>query len=254
MGNHVSSVAVGDPVLLSFNHCRTCTHCKASHPGFCQSFVALNTLGEPGRFVNSSSAEVGGKFFGQSSFASLTPVNESCVVNAKDLIKSRDELKLFAPLGCGFQTGSGSMINLGAVDVSSQGVVMGLGGVGLSALMVGFLHSPMVLFILIDPQAAKVQGCRTIIAVDRVKCRLELARSLGATHTLDTSAEGSDLEKDVMRITTEGASVAVDTSGVPALVKAASRFIGNRGKLILVAIMPPDFVLEIHAPQWMTVG
>jgi len=151
VGKNVSSVAVGDPVLLSFDHCRTCTQCKASHPGFCNSFVPLNAVGTPGRFKTTSSEDIMGSFFGQSSFASLTAVHEASVLNAKDLIKDREELEIFAPLGCGFQTGSGSLVNLGKVDESSQVVVLGLGGVGLSAIM-----------------AAKVKGCRTIIGVDRV--------------------------------------------------------------------------------------
>lgn len=103
-------------------------------------------------------------------------------------------------------------------------------------------------------QAAKIQGCRTIIGVDRVRSRLELAKSLGASHVLDTSPDGFDLVKEVMEITEGGASIAVDASGVPELVKAAMSFIGNMGRLILVGILPRDFKLEIHGPQWMAVS
>ena len=49
--------------------------------------------------------EMGGRFFGQSSFANFSVVSEKSVVNANNLIKSKEELQLFAPLGCGIQTG-----------------------------------------------------------------------------------------------------------------------------------------------------
>jgi len=49
--------------------------------------------------------EVGGQFFGQSSFANLSIVRECSVVNAKELVHDKKELQLFAPLGCGIQTG-----------------------------------------------------------------------------------------------------------------------------------------------------
>lgn len=232
----MSSVAAGDPVLLSFDHCKTCQLCKSSHVSFCQSFNPLNVVGTPGRF-KTASEDVGGNFFGQSSFASLTPVHEACVVNARDLVKDREELKLFAPLGCGIQTGSASMINLGAADETHQVVITGLGGVGLSAIM-----------------AAKIQGCRTIIAVDRVVSRLELAKTLGATHALDTSPENFDLAGEIQKISGGGADIILDTTGVPAVVKAAAKSLGRMGKLIFVGIMPPDFVLDIPAAEWMAVS
>jgi len=142
VGKDVSSVEVGDPVLLSFDHCKACTQCKTTHPAFCQKFVPLNVGGEPESFkVSSSSKSASGSFFGQSSFASLTAVKEASIVNVKGLIRNDEEMKLFAPLGCGLQTGSASLIKLGGADESSQVVVMGLGGVGLAAVMVRSLCS-----------------------------------------------------------------------------------------------------------------
>lgn len=77
-----------------------------------------------------------GQFFGQSSFANLSAVKEASIVNVKGLIKDEEELKLFAPMGCGFQTGAGTVTNLAKATSSDSVVVMGLGGVGLAAVMV----------------------------------------------------------------------------------------------------------------------
>ena len=79
---------------------------------------------------------VAGQFFGQSSFASLSVVKEASVVNVKGLIKSEEELKLFAPMGCGFQTGAGTVVNLAKGTSRDSVAVLGLGGVGLAAVMV----------------------------------------------------------------------------------------------------------------------
>jgi Zn-dependent alcohol dehydrogenase len=80
--------------------------------------------------------DVAGQFFGQSSFANLSAVKEASIVNVKGLIKDEEELKLFAPMGCGFQTGAGTVINLAKATSEDSVVVLGLGGVGLAAIMV----------------------------------------------------------------------------------------------------------------------
>jgi Zn-dependent alcohol dehydrogenase len=116
------------------------------------------------------STGIGGKFFGQSSFASLSVVKENSVLPAKNLVKGKEELQLFAPLGCGIQTGAGAVLNLAKPGPKDRVMILGLGGVGLSALM-----------------AAKSLGCQQIIAVDKLKSRIELAKTLGATHGYDTT-------------------------------------------------------------------
>ena len=126
---------IGDPVLLSFDYCTKCTQCRSEHPAYCDSFNPLNIAGEKTTFQGDG-GDVAGQFFGQSSFASLTAVKEASVVNVKGLIKDEEELKLFAPMGCGFQTGAGTVVNLAKGTSQDSLVVLGLGGVGLAAVMV----------------------------------------------------------------------------------------------------------------------
>lgn len=87
---------------------------------------------------------------------------------------STDLLQL-APLGCGIQTGSGAVINILKPEQPelSSIVVFGVGAVGLSAVF-----------------AAKALGFETIIVVDLVQSRLDLAKSLGVTHAFSGKAEG----------------------------------------------------------------
>jgi Zn-dependent alcohol dehydrogenase len=127
-------------VLLSFRFCGNCKDCKAKHPSFCQSFAPLNYGGEE-NFTLPSDSKASGSFFGQSSFSSYAIVKESSVVNVTGLVKDEEELKMFAPMGCGFQTGVGTVERLCGAGEEDAVVIMGLGGVGLSAIMV--CHSSM---------------------------------------------------------------------------------------------------------------
>lgn len=85
---------------------------------------------------NNDRKYIHGGFFGQSSLASMARVHQSCVICLKGLIQNEEELKLFAPLGCGFQTGAGTVANLGNATSSDRVAIIGLGGVGLSAVMI----------------------------------------------------------------------------------------------------------------------
>jgi Zn-dependent alcohol dehydrogenase len=99
--------------------------------------MPLNFVGEDVYISDSSPTHsIGGQFFGQSSFASRTLVKERAVINLRGIVDNEDELKLLSPLGCGVQTGSGTMINIGGASKGDEVAVLGVGGVGLSAIMV----------------------------------------------------------------------------------------------------------------------
>lgn len=69
-------------------------------------------------------------------------MSENSVVNVSGLIKSEEELKLFAPLGCGFQTGAGTVTDLAGTTEKDTVTVLGVGGVGLAAIMVSASLGP----------------------------------------------------------------------------------------------------------------
>jgi Zn-dependent alcohol dehydrogenase len=151
----------------------------------------MNLFGEQDVFKSEDGqSPIAAKFFGHSSFANLSVVKETTVLPVKDLIKGEDELKLFAPLGCGIQTGVGAILNLVKPGPEDRVMVCGLGGVGLSAVMVSSRRCLVHCWITANgrSQGAHIAGCKQIIAVDRVQERIDLARSVfGATHGLNTS-------------------------------------------------------------------
>jgi Zn-dependent alcohol dehydrogenase len=89
-------------------------------------------------------------------------------------------------------------------------------------------------------QAAKIRGAKTIIGVDRVKYRLDLARELGATHTIDTSNLPSltvDLAKAIRDIVPEGTIANFDTTGVIPIIDAGIKSLRSRGQMVLIGIV-----------------
>jgi Zn-dependent alcohol dehydrogenase len=236
---------VGDPVLLSFASCSNCQICTSGHPSHCIKAGELNFVGQHDFYDESASSSTEtpstrGSFFGQSSFSNLTIANETSVVNAKALIKSEQELKLFAPLGCGIQTGSGTIVNVANATADDTVAILGLGGVGLSGIM-----------------AAKVRGCKTIIGIDKVESRLTLAKELGATHTVNTSSmtDLNDLVKEVRSLTDSyGSSITMDTTGFLPLIKAALEFTRSRGQYVQIGTAPMDAKLEIEVFKFMVSG
>ncbi|KAL2826292.1 chaperonin 10-like protein [Aspergillus cavernicola] len=234
LGHNVESdVRLGDPVLLSYYSCGECRQCQRLHPAYCDAFPKENYTGRQGRMrIKGSSGrgeDVWSRFFGQSSFARHSVVSQTSIVNVRDLLRGEDELKLFAPLGCGFQTGMGAILNYAAVGRDDAVMILGLGAVGMGALM-----------------TAKIQHCRTIIVVDRVEARLELASDLGATHTINSACpDFGTLTDAVFEISPGGVSAVIDTTGAPALIEEAFQCIEKRGKLILIGVPPLGYEFTV---------
>lgn len=182
---------------------------------------------------------VGGRFFGQSSFARHTVVSDKSVVSVAGLGLSREDLKLLTPLGCGLQTGSGTVVNVARAGPDDAVAVVGLGGVGLAAVM-----------------AARNQGCRAIVGIDRVPARLALARALGATHVFDAGALSAEALVAAVRDASDGlgVTVSIDTSAHPPLVAVQVEFSRYMAKIIQVGTGMPDANLTLHMQSFMVSG
>jgi len=232
LGEGVADLAPGDHVVLSFDSCRSCANCVSGHPAYCETFFPRNLTGldlTGGSAVRDADGQpVASRWFGQSSFATHS------VVAARNVVKVDPELplELLGPLGCGVQTGAGSILVALGVEAGSAVVVFGAGGVGLSAVM-----------------AAKVAGAATIVAVDLNAARLELARELGATHTFDGAQ--ADLLEHLLRTTGGGAHYSLDTTGVPAVIRTAVHALRPTGTCGLVGVQQGDLVLD---PTALAVG
>jgi aryl-alcohol dehydrogenase len=210
VGSDVTTIAPGDHVVMTYMSCGLCDTCESGHPAHCEHMGPLNFGG--GRLDGTSSATdehdhpVHDHFFGQSAFAQYALANERNVVRVpKDV-----PLELLGPLGCGIQTGAGSVLNALNVRAGSSFVAFGTGAVGLSAIM-----------------AAKVAGATTVIAVDVNPARLELARELGATHTINSREV--DATETVREITGGGADFTLEASGRPEVLRQAIESLGIFG-------------------------
>ncbi|MER5428218.1 NAD(P)-dependent alcohol dehydrogenase [Streptomyces sp. NPDC002588] len=220
VGSAVTGVAVGDHVVLSFASCGECRNCHGGHPAYCATWLPLNLIG--GRRADGTSTisrdgePLGGHFFGQSSFAERALVTERSLVRVDPDVP----LESIAPLGCGVQTGVGAVWNVLKPVAGGTVVVLGAGAVGLSAVM-----------------AAALSPATTIVAVDRVAERLELAKELGATHTVDASH--TVLGEAIAEITGgQGADGIVETTGVPAVLRQGVDALAARGTLVVVGAPP----------------
>ncbi|MCL2408125.1 MAG: NAD(P)-dependent alcohol dehydrogenase [Oscillospiraceae bacterium] len=193
VGAEVTEFSPGDRVCVSFGHCGVCARCRSGMPTMCDSFVPINFGGvQPdGTSRLSRGGESVSTLFGQSTFATYAVVNAGSAIKVPDDIP----LEITGPLGCGIQTGAGTVLNMLKPRPGSSIAVFGCGSVGLSAIM-----------------AAKLAGCGMIIGVDLVSSRLDLALELGATHVIN-GAETPDVTAEIRKLTGLGTDASIDTTG-----------------------------------------
>lgn len=220
VGSLVTSVAVGDSVVLSANSCGVCGQCMAGRPAYCADFFGRNFAGtrsDGSTALKDGDTAVSSHFFGQSSFSTYVNVAARSVVK----VDSGLPLELLGPLGCGLQTGAGAVINALDVRPGSSIAVFGTGAVGCAALM-----------------AAAAVGATTIIAIDIVDSRLATAKDLGATHMINSGS--MDVAAEVAQITHEqGVDYALDTTGIPAVLRQGADILGTGGTVALVGAPAP---------------
>ena len=209
VGDGVAKVAPGDHVVLTFSSCGVCDGCQTGHPAACDGSFPLNFTGarpDGSHALHAAEGDLSDRFFAQSSFATHAIATERNVVK----VSKEVPLELLGPLGCGIQTGAGSVLNALKVEAGESIAVFGAGAVGLSAIM-----------------AARVAAATTIIAVDIVPARLALARELGATHAID--GRDGDVVAAIRAITGAGVQYALDTTGNVDVIRTAVDALRPRG-------------------------
>lgn len=233
VGSGVTKVAPGDHVALSFLHCGRCRPCLDGSPASCANFNDINFAGARPDGSHALALADGGtvlrdRFFAQSSFGTFA------IAHQNNTVKVRDDapLELLGPLGCGIQTGAGTVLRALRVGAGASFAVTGAGAVGLSAVM-----------------AARVAGATTIIAVDVVPARLDLARELGATHTINGME--ADAVAEIRQITGGGVDYALDTTGLPALIGQCVEALRQRGTAAILGASRPDAMIALPANTFM---
>nr|BFE82361.1 hypothetical protein GCM10020093_049620 [Planobispora longispora] len=189
-------------------------------PSYCDEFLmrnasGLRTDGTSGA-TDPTGAPVAARWFGQSAFATHAVATERNLVRVDPSLP----LELLGPLGCGLQTGAGSVLNVLNVRPASSIAVFGAGAVGLAAVM-----------------AAKVAGAGEIVAVDLHPGRRELALELGATRAVD----GADPE---LAAAVGQVDCSFDTTGVPSVVTTAVGVVRPLGTCGLVGAGGGEITLQ----------
>lgn len=226
VGAGVSKLKAGDHVVLAPNSDGTCHQCERGEPMYCDHFNELNFQTDPDgpAATLADGARAYLKYFGQSSFAHYAIASErNAIAVRKDV-----PLNILGPLGCGIQTGAGTVMNGMRPQDGASIAILGTGPVGMAAIL-----------------GAVACGCATVIAVDRVPERLALAADIGATHGIDTTIQ-SDVGAAIREIAPEGVDFIVDSAGVQPLITSALGGLGRLGELGLVAVPPTaDRILEL---------
>jgi aryl-alcohol dehydrogenase len=215
IGSGVTRIAPGDRVVLSFASCGACNSCLDGAPAYCRHTLALN-FGSRRRdgsvALHEGEREIGSHFFGQSSFATRTLAYERSCVRVPDDVP----LEMLGPLGCGLQTGAGTVLNTLRLRPRHRVAILGVGAVGQAAVM-----------------AAALSGVTRIAAIDVFRSRLDLAHDLGSTDEIDVSK--ASLGEALASQFPEGLDAVIDTSGHVESIRAAALALAPRGRLALIS-------------------
>jgi Zn-dependent alcohol dehydrogenase len=201
-------------VILSWAPtCGRCHYCVIGRPNLCEQR-------RPGQGVlpeGTSRMSLGGRPVYQyghvATYASVTVVAESSAI----AIDKNMPLDRAALIGCSVMTGVGAVINTAAVPPGASMAVFGVGGVGLNAV-----------------QGGAMVAAQPIIAVDVVAGKLESARQLGATHTIDASKE--DPVAEIRRITRRGADFTFVAVGDARAVAQAADALAPGGTCVVIGV------------------
>jgi aryl-alcohol dehydrogenase len=201
VGPGPTNLRPGDHVVMSFGSCGECPNCLDGARGYCDHFRDINLFGRRagGSALSRNGTELGGHFFAQSAFAT------HAIATTRNVVKVDDDLPLdlIAPLGCGVQTGMGTVMHVLRPPAGTSIAVFGAGAVGLSAII-----------------AARIVGCTTIVAVDVVPERLRVALELGATHAVSGRSENPTAE--IIDLTRGGAISPWIRQAFPRLLRTRS--------------------------------
>lgn len=214
VGTGVTGVAVGDRVIVSWvPQCGNCWACASGQAQLC----TFNTTADyrHTRFHIDGTALAAQA--GCGAFAEEVVVTEHNLV----VLPSDVPYEIGALVGCGVTTGVGAVINTAQVTPGSSVAVIGCGGVGLSAV-----------------QAAAAQGAATVVAVDPVPAKRELARTLGATHAVAPD-ELASVARDATGPAT-GFDFAIEAVGAAATIRAAYDCLRRGGTLAIAGVGPKD--------------
>jgi alcohol dehydrogenase len=227
-GPGVVDLVRGDSVALVFvPSCGHCLPCLEGRPALC----------EPGAAANAAGTMVGGhRHLSRVDGTALNhQVGVSCfaeyaVVNRGSLVKVIPDLPpdVAAIFGCAVLTGVGAAINSAQIRLGQTVAVVGLGGVGLSAVL-----------------GALAAGAREVIAVDTLPAKLETALALGATSAF--RADDPDVVAQIKAATRGGVDIAIEAASSVQALDAAYKVTRRGGTTVTCSLPPPSHTFNVPA-------
>lgn len=227
VGDEVTLFRPGDRVITTLaTFCGHCPVCSTGHLYLCESPERDRAPGDEPR-LRSGDAPL-------FQFARLGAFAEQMLVHENACVKMPEEMpaEAGALLGCGVLTGAGAIFNTAAVRPGQAVVVIGCGGVGLSAI-----------------NAAAIAGAGRVIAVDLQAEKEELARHFGATDFV--SARGIEAVGLIRELTRGGADFAVEAVGHSSTVEQAFQMIRRGGTAIVLGMMPRDMKITLPGVEFV---
>jgi len=227
VGADVTALRVGDHVVACLSgFCGTCPQCLSGHPNVCTGGIVARAEDATPRISQN------GRPF--RTFAAIGSYAERMLLHENSLVRIEPEIPLdrAALVGCGVLTGVGAALRSAGLQAGQTVAVFGCGGVGLSIV-----------------QGARIGGARQIVAVDQFDAKLEMAKGVGATHTVNST---QDDPVKAVRAMTKGLGVdhAFEAVGVASLCRQAIESLAVRGTATIVGVLPPDATIEF---PWMAI-
>lgn len=225
VGSNVTRLAPGDHVITCLSiFCGQCKYCTTGRPALCQSARAGRSRNDTQRL--NQDGEPIAQMYSLSSYA------EKMLIHERGAVKIRDDMPLdrAALIGCAVMTGFGAVTKTADVEIGASVAVIGCGGIGLSAIL-----------------GADAANAGMIIAIDIVDEKLELARSFGATHTIN--ALETDPVQAVKELTGGGVDYSFEALGNVRTAEQAFEMLAVGGDAIVIGMVPEADKIEISAAE-----
>jgi S-(hydroxymethyl)glutathione dehydrogenase/alcohol dehydrogenase len=235
VGQGVTNVQPGDHVALTFVAiCGRCHWCASGRWSLCESGGRSGV----GRMADGTFRFKGGPpsfpADGFGGFCCIGTFSQYAVVSQNSCVKVDPDvpLRVVALISCGVLTGWGSVVYTAGTSIGDTVVVVGAGGIGLNAV-----------------QGARHAGAATIIAVDPVQAKRDLAIRLGATHAAETAKEGAKLAAQA-NPAAKGADVVIVAVGNldSEAVTGAYRATGKGGTLVIAGLSHDPLDVNVQVP------
>jgi alcohol dehydrogenase len=219
LGAGVTDLAPGAHVVASFvPTCGACAPCRAGRPALCERGFAANSagtlLGGARRLHEHGTALH--HHLGVSAFATHAVLARQSLVAVDPTLPFAEA----AVFGCAVITGVGAVVNTAQLPAGASAAIVGLGGVGLAALL-----------------GARAIGAGPIVAIDLDPAKLALARELGATHVVD--AREADAAERVRTVLAGGAEFAFEMAGSSRALELAFAITRRGGTTVTAGLAPP---------------